>query len=279
MSQEVLNAASNPALAAQLVKEALEGGHEEQFSEPIAVQDEIKIVTPPSDSVELLAGLYNSFTGELIFNAQIRELNGVDEEALSKITDIGRLLTTILQRGTVKVGEEPANQAILDRLLTGDRELLTIKIRVATFGAEVELEGNCPHCDSPEKFIVNLDKDVEFTTLDDPTNRQIVIKCKAGDVVAIYPNGEVQRKLIAANDKTTAELDSILLKECITEINGLPIINKEDIKKLGMQDRRTILSEIAAKNPGPNLSDIAKNCPSCGLEVPIPLTLADMFRI
>lgn len=279
MSQEVLNAASNPALAAQLVKEALEGGHEEQSSEPIVVEDEIKIVAPPSDSVELIAGLYNSFTGELVSNAQIRELNGVDEEALSKITDIGRLLTTILQRGTVKVGEEQASQAILDRLLTGDRELLTMKIRVATFGADLQLEGNCPHCDSPEKFTVNLNEDIEVIPMEDPTNRQITIKCKIGEVVASYPNGEVQRKLIAANDKTTAELDSILLKECITEINGLPVLNKEDVKKIGMQDRRTILAEITAKNPGPDLSGIVKNCPACGLEVPIPLTLADMFRI
>jgi len=280
MSQETISSIENPELANQLVQAALAMSPEEEVqSLEVNTTPTPKIVLPPSDEVTLLAGLYNPFTGELVETAEIRELNGNDEEAISKITDYGRSLLSILQRGTVKIGDKPCTQDLLDSLLAGDREYLIIKIRIATFGAEIELEGKCTHCDELQKFIINLESDVSITPLEEKHIRSFTVDCKVGEVRVDLPNGAVQRKLISSTDKTSAELDSILLKECITDINGLPIMDPNQVKKLGMQDRRTLLKAITDKNPGPDLSTIAKNCSSCGLEVPIPLTLADLFRL
>lgn len=272
---ETISANENPELAQQLVQAAISMSEEEV----VTVKEKPAVTPPPSGEVKLLAGIYNSFSGELVDTAEIRELNGVDEEALSKISDYGRSLMAILQRGTVKIGEEAATQDVLDGLLSGDREYLILKIRVATFGKDVELTGECPHCATSQKFDIDLEEDVKLQRLEDTSVRSFTVEGKAGEIVVEYPDGATQRKLINTSDKTSAELDSILLKNCVTSINGKQVINAEQVKALGMQDRRTILTELVEKNPGPDLSKLAKNCPGCGLEVPIPLTLADLFRL
>jgi hypothetical protein len=282
MSQEMntVRAADNPELAQQLIAAALSMSSEEgDVTEPVEELTTPSVTLPPSGEVELLAGLYDVFTGEITTHAEIRELNGEDEEALSKIKDYGRGLLSILHRGTVKIGDKPATPEILDSLLSGDREYLIVKIRTATFGSEIELDGACPHCEEPQSFTIDLDKDVKLDRLAEPSVRSFKVDCKVGEVAYELPSGLVQKKLITTADKTSAELDSVLLKECIVSINGSPILDPNQVKKLGMQDRRTILKAIMDNNPGPDLGSISKNCSDCGQEVPIPLTLADIFRL
>ena len=275
MNNETISAVENPELVQQIVSAAISMPEEEAVAEaPFATA-----TLPPSGEVKLIAGIYNSFTGEMVDTAEIRELNGFDEEALSKINDFGRGLMTILQRGTVLIGDKPATQDLLDELLAGDREYLIIKIRELTLGSNIELEGMCPHCETDQKFNINLSEDVEIHRLEDPAIRSFTVNGKAGEIVVDFPTGTVQRKLVASTDKTPAELDSILLKSCVSSIDGMTVMNQEQIRQLGMQDRRLILKELVEKNPGPDLTRLAKNCPACGLEVPIPLTLADLFRL
>ena len=167
----------------------------------------------------------------------------------------------------------------MDSLLSGDREYLIVKIRIATFGSIIDLEGSCPHCEENQTFVIDLNEDIKLERLKEQTIRSFKVDCKVGEVSFELPNGVVQKKLITTVDKTSAELDSVLLKECITAVNGSPILDPNQVKKLGMQDRRTILKAIIDNNPGPDLSSIKKNCLGCGQEVPIPLTLADLFRL
>jgi hypothetical protein len=280
MTNETISALDNPTLAQQLVQAAISMPTEQEESSPV-IEETVTIAAPPaSGHVQLLAGLYNSFTGELTDTAEIRELNGVDEEALSRINDYGRTLLSILERGTVKIGDKPATKELLDKLLSGDREYLILQIRLATFGPEIELTGPCPSCEVEQTFTVDLENDVKIDKLEDSTSgRTFVVKGKVGEITVEFPNGEVQRKLITSTNKTSAELDSILLKECVIMINGNTIVDPEQIKSLSMGDRREIIKELGKKNPGPDLSSIKKTCTSCGSEVPTPLSLADIFRI
>jgi hypothetical protein len=277
-----ISASENPALAQQLIEAALSMSEEEAgittqpvVQEPLAME----VIPPPSGNVDLLAGIYDSFNGEHISTAEIRELNGIDEEALSKINDYGRGLLEILKRGVVKIGEKNASSEVLDELLAGDREYLLLKIRIATLGKEISLDGPCPTCEEKQTYLVDLEEDVKVLKLEDPSETSINIACKIGEVTVDLPDGKTQKKLALATNKTVAELDSILLEECVSLINGAPVLNPKQVKQLGMQDRRTILKELADKNPGPDLSSIVKNCVACGSEVPIPLTLADLFRL
>jgi hypothetical protein len=283
--EQIVSASDNPELAQELVRKAISDPDRDEGRQ-LVEQPEVNtlaenyIVPPPSGEDEMLAGIYNSFTGELINTAEVRELTGADEEVIAKISDYGRSLTTLLERGTVRIGEETATKAVLDKLLSGDRDYLLLKIRIATFGKDIDLSGNCPHCDALQEIKLDLEKDVPLTKLEDPTSDRILtVNCRIGKVLVEFPNGVVQRKLIESKDKNLAELDTQLLAQCVVQINDNPMIDESHIRALGIQDRRTLLSAISEKNPGPELDKIVKTCTACGQEVPTPLTLADIFRL
>lgn len=268
----IINATNDPALANQLADKAMKP------SDPVVASGAPKVTTtpPPDTDVELLGGLLDPDKG-FISTAEIRELNGLDEEIISKITDPGKALLTILERATVKIGDEPANREMLDALYAGDRELLLLAIRKATFGSDVKLgPGECPSCNLEQVFEIDLSKDVPLKKLEGEHN--FILNCKVGEVVVALPTGSTQKAIVTSTNKTSAELDTILLKNCIESINGMPVIGMDDVRKLSLKDRRDILQEITNRNPGPQLSQIKIPCQSCGTEVPLPLTLAELFR-
>jgi hypothetical protein len=262
----------------------------EIVAQAMMVEDQVTVVgvpeeftpapLPPDTSVELAGGFQDYMTGEVSMEAEVRELNGIDEEAIAKIADPGKSLLTILQRGVVSVGDTKATVEILDQLLAGDRELLLIAIRKVTFGNEVKLEGACPECLAPDQtFTIDLTEDVEIRRLEDPMDRSFTMDTKLGKVLVSLPTGRTQKKLLQNAEKTVPELDTILLKDCVNEINGMPIVDVKQVQALGISDRRKITNEIADRAPGPRLGDIKKMCTACEQEVPLPLTVADLFRL
>lgn len=270
MSTETISAANNPALANKLVSEALS---EQEVAAP-APKAEIPL--PPDTQVELPGGLLDPFEG-ITNTAEIRELTGADEELIAKIGDPGKALLTILERATVKIGDKKADKESLDALLAGDREAILLAIRIATFGSEVKVGPVCPKCGEDQTFDIDLKDDVEMKSLKED-DRTFTLNCKVGKVVVNLPTGGAQKALVNATNKNAAELDTILLKSCIDSINGNPVVNIQQIRDLGLKDRRDIIKEITDRNPGPQLSEIKKTCKACDSEVSLPLTLADLFR-
>jgi len=268
----VINSHTNPELANKLAKKATELSDQEAMVKAVKPP----VTLPPATDVDLPGGLFDPFNG-LISKAEIRELTGVDEEAISKIPDAAKGLLYILERATVKIGEETANKELLDSLFAGDREMLLLAIRCATFGNEIKLgPGLCPHCEEAQTFNIDLSKDIEIKRLDG--DAEFTVDCKVGKVLVTLPKGSTQKAIVESANKTSAELDTIMLKNCVLEVNGMTVVGPEVVRNLGMLDRRTILKEIADRNPGPQLGALKKECQSCGQEVPLPLSLADLFR-
>jgi hypothetical protein len=271
-NETTISAESNPALANKLVEEALSGAQEETV-QPIKAE----VPLPPETQVSLPGGISDPLLG-LIDSAEIRELNGADEEAVSKITDTGKALMLILDRAVVSLGGEKPSKELMDNMLAGDREMLLLAIRKATFGSDIELgPGACPFCGTEQVYEIDLNKDVKIRTLSQE-DRIFTVACKVGAVKLRLPSGHTQKSIVNSTDKTSAEIDSIILNGCIISINDQSIFGMDEVRKLSVSDRRTLLSEIASRNPGPQLSSIEKTCQSCNEEVPLPLTLADLFR-
>lgn len=269
-----VNAQANPALANELAAKAMA---EAQQDAMVTAAKPVAVTTPPNLSVELPGGLYDPFEG-VTREAEIRELTGADEEAIAGIADAGKALITILERATVKIGDDPADKETLDALLAGDREMILLAIRKATFGDTVEVgPGFCPSCQAEQTFTIDLNKDVEVKKLKEE-DRNFTVDCKVGKVSVTLPNGYVQKSIVTSTNKNSAELDTLLLKGCVLSINDGPTVTVNHIKNLSLKDRRDIITEITNRNPGPQLSEIKKPCVSCGVEVPLPLTLADLFR-
>lgn len=265
-----ISAAANPALANQIVKQFVE--------EPTPAQYEPKIAAP-SDTTVILPGGYVTAEGEVIRTAEVRELNGLDEEAIAKATNIGKALLTVTQRGTVSVGHLKANEQMLDEMLSGDRDALLLGIFKATFGRVAEVQSYCTGCEEFKTVGVDIDADIKTKALVDPVaDRTFTVDCKVGEVTVRLPNGRAQRELIANSDKTTAELKTILLEQCITHINGDIVISKTQIQRLGLMDRAKITEEINTRTPGPQFEDITIACPDCGSEVTVPINLGTFFR-
>lgn len=275
MSTTHINAADNPALANKLLDEV----NKMVVQEAVGATPVVVIPSLPETTIQLPAGFYDPFKGEIVKTAEVRELTGSDEEAIVRITDPGKALLSILERATVSIGQEPADKDKLGMLLAGDREMLLLAIRKATFGSEVEVQAVCDKCPGLQVFKIDLDKDVEIKELGDPINdRSFTMKLKAGTAKVNLPSGDVQSKIINATDKNSAELDTMLLTSCVSEINEQPVLSSSRIQSLGIVDRRDLLEEIAKRNPGPQLSEIKKACGTCGQEVDLPLTLAELFR-
>jgi hypothetical protein len=270
-----INAAENPAMANKL----LEDVNNLVNQAVVGSIPEVVIPSLPDTQVVLPAGFLDPLEGTIHKVAEVRELTGADEEAIVKISDPGKALLAILERATVSIGEQPATKAILGVLLAGDREALLLAIRKATFGSEVDVSTVCDKCPELQTFKIDLDADVETKELDDPINgRRFTVDLKAGLAKVNLPTGDVQTKIINATDKNSAELDTLLLTSCVVEIADQPVFDSTRIRNLGINDRRTLLEEIAKRNPGPQLSEIKKACKNCGQEVSLPLTLAELFR-
>ncbi len=252
-----------------------------QFAAKAMEEPEAIIKTQaPSNSEVKLPGGFISKTGEVIRTAEVKELNGLDEEAISKSGSAAKAFNVLLQRGLVKLGSEEVTKDHIDNLLSGDRDAILIGIRRVTFGNTLTLNVQCSSCTSPQSLDVDLIEDVPTRTLEDPiAERTFKVMTKNGPAVVALPNGVVQKKLVDNTDKTVAEINTLLLAGCIMSIDDTPSSGASTALSLGMSDRTKILDEIVKRNPGPRLGEVTKACQACGESMSLPLSLTDLFRL
>ena len=251
-----------------------------QFAQQ-AMEEPEKVITSraPSDTTVDLPGGYVSQDGTVVKTAEVRELNGSDEEAISKAGSKAKALGVLLQRGLVKIGTEDATKEMLDSLLSGDRDAILIGIRKVTFGDELKAMVHCYSCNEDQETVVTLSEDVPVRSLDDLKGRSWVIDTKKGPVAVGLPNGLVQKKLMDNADKTAAEINTLLLSGCVMSVNGTPSMGAYTVLSLGMTDRANIVDEIIENNPGPRLGEVKKACKACGEDMNLPLSLLDLFQL
>jgi hypothetical protein len=269
MENNSLNAATNATLANDLIGKVLED---------TAPAIEPAVITSPSDTLVTLPGGYVTPTGEVIKTAEVRELTGRDEEAISKISNPARILNTVLSRAVVRVGNQSVTDEVLDHLLIGDRDSLLLGIYRATFGKHPEVGAWCAGCEDYKDVTLDLDAEVSVKALVDPINdRTFVVQGKHKYTVTL-PTGITARLISEDENKTVAELTTILLKQTVLQIDDSPVISPNQILNLGILDRRAIGAELTKRSPGPQFKDVELTCPDCGGEVVVPLNLGALFR-
>lgn len=271
MAENTISAGSNPALANNLINKAL---NESPEAQPAPAE----IKAPLDTTVELPGGFVTS-AGEVLRTAEVRELNGKDEEAIVKHGNVFRAMNTILGRGTVKIGDLPVTDEILDNLLSADRDALALGIYRATFGNEAEIGAYCSGCGAIKTVAVDVTTDIKTKILVDPLDdRTFEIEIGKNTYKVSLPNGKAQKELLAAADKTGAELTTLFLEHCISAINGRPVLSKSQIQSIGIKDRRKLTEEISDRNVGPQFADVTVECPDCGGEVGVPINLGTLFQ-
>lgn len=235
----------------------------------------IETQAPSASSLTLLAGV--EINNELVTEVEIRELNGADEEAIAKAGSLGKSLSTILQRGVVKFGDTPATVELLDRLVSGDRDLIMLAICRLTFGNTVESDITCQKCESNVHVSIDLLSDVPMRAFDGEWSWEI--PTGLGLVKVTLPDGATQKRLMDSAGATTAELSTVLLSGCILSVDGLPVVPSRVALELGIKDREKILQKILEATPGPRLLEVSTACEACGNKIYTPLSLASLFRL
>ncbi|MDB4897397.1 MAG: hypothetical protein JWN15_3659 [Firmicutes bacterium] len=272
MSFTQINGASNPEAATAAADTALAAAS--------APTNAPVIHDVPDCNVTLPAGLLDVHGG-LTTDAIVRELTGEDEEAIARAgNSVARLMDVILQRGVESIGGKPVDRDTLDRLLAGDRDALLVGIRIATFGPDVALESvRCPSCQKDQNVVIDLEKDVPVKALEDPRQRKFEVELRRGRKAYIaLPTGETQRAIAASEDQNYVVLNNILLRKCVTDIGSTPVISDEQIKKLGVADRDTIIKALMERTVGPRLQEVTRPCEACDEVIPLPLSLAGLFQ-
>jgi len=273
VSVSTVSTTENPALAAELASLASAPPQKDELPpEPVAP-------IPPDTLVQLPCGYIDS-KGELHRTAEVSELNGADEEALAKASSIAVMLNTALIRGVQKVGDKPALPPLLDSMLAADRDALLVAIRRVTYGNEIEYEVTCPHCEFKHDSTVDLVRDLPSTSMDNPeTDRYYRVQTSRGEAVCVLPDGKTQTEILGSLGKSPAELNTILLLGCVTQIGGMPITSVLDVReRMPARDRRALVEALTKTIYGPRLGEVTRPCPSCSQDIPLPLTLADLFR-
>jgi hypothetical protein len=249
-----------------------------QFMDESSDLEPITTQMPNGNEIFLPGGLINS-EGLLIKSATVRELTGADEEAIASASSAGRALEVIFKRGLVALGDDAPTKQDLDVLLAGDREAIIVGIRINTFGNTIPFNATCT-CGESQDIKFNLETDLKTEFLDDPINdRAFTVKGKAGEFKVGLPNGVTTKRLLEIENAAFPELVTALLSGCLISVNGEPSMGRSTALGLGMADRELLANEIYKRNPGPRLGGVSKACKACGTEIPLLLSLADLFRL
>ncbi|MFJ4739071.1 hypothetical protein [Streptomyces sp. NPDC088775] len=215
-------------------------------------------------------------------DAEVKELTGADEEAIAAAGSSSyKVFETLLLRGVRTIGNESMSRKLASELLIGDRELLVMAIRRATFGDDLEFEElPCPHCGELVDLTVPLDA-IPFTHLDSPEQTEFQVPLRRGTTAFVrLPTGEDQAAVLAIKEGNGAKQDSEILGRCVLRIRHADgtETKRPPATHLSMSDRKNVLKFLADTQPGPRYGDFSFVHEVCGKEVPLPISLAVLFR-
>ncbi len=246
----------------------------ESFDSPQPVDN------PYSDNiVDLPVGLLDPMAGS-ITTAEVRELNGFDEELVARAKDLGAALLVILERATVKIGEEKSTKRLLETLTIGDRMELLIGIRKATWGDALPVNLTCGECGISDDVEVSVTNDIPRNTIDDPiAGREIKIDLPSGSRADLtWPTGVVHTKVLMTPNMSSADMTTALITDCVVSLDGLPLLDGErQAKGMSVRDRAAITKAVTEKLPGPVLDKTEVTCPACGEKNSLPLQVGALF--
>lgn len=278
---DVVLAADDPSRFQALTDAALAQTTTEDFS----------ISGPPDGRVTLIGG-YVTADGQRFTDAEVKELNGADEEAIAKALatkDMARYIDTLVKVGTTRLGEITDRKelvAAVDTLLIGDRDLLIMQIRRSTFGDKMRLDVTCPWCDHEFQVDYSFADDVPLRGINiegahDPAQRLFDIELPTGKSAAVrLVDGTAQKRIFTLDnlEKTAEELNTIMLAELVDNIDGKAVNGLGPIREMVARDRKVLVDFLADSQPGPQYNDVKQECPDCAREFPLPITVRDMFR-
>jgi hypothetical protein len=227
----------------------------------------------------VLPGGLADATGTVQREVELRGLTGREEELLADWAlgaagggpgSGAAAATAVLACCVARIGAvEKVDEAVVRRLLVGDRQFLMLKLREATFGERVQGSVRCPWPGCGERVAVSFALgDVPVTEAADPgPSYSVELEDDGGTVAFRLPTGEDQEAVapLLDADGETAALTA-LLERCV---HG-------DAADLSPRARAAVEAAMAEVAPRVDLT-LEITCAECGRGFDAPLDLQDFF--
>lgn len=259
---------------------------EEQLAKAkdVVVGDVPTILDAPDTMITLPRGIPQD--GKWHARCEVRELTGVDEEVIAKVRKPEETFDTVLSCGVVRVGEldlarmdSGASRGLLNKLLIGERETLFLAIAKATYGDDRQYEVKCRNCETELTLKVKLSEDFRPKDVPDIRDQFFSYTTTKGQVISYrLVTGDDQMEVLRKPGASIAEMNTILLSNCITEVDGTFVVDPAMFaRSLSMRDRGAILAGMVAHQPTVSLT-IEFPCDSCGEGQQVNFSWLDFFR-
>ena len=254
--------------------------HTQQVNE--MAQSELTPPEPPTPQLEVLhvdlpVGLDHPQRGR-ITTAEVRELNGEDEEYFLKGRELWHRQTRLLERGVLTLGGEKPDTQTLRALAQADRLTLMHHIRRATYGDELRLGITCTACGEDQRILIDLAKEVDIKEAK-PTF-EVELR-KGGSAVGRWPTGEDEEAVMGlvtqGNDVNIGEVNTKMLGRILETVNGEPAMADVTALQMNMGDRQRVIDHLTENMPGPDYAlDYA--CSKCRRSARLEVSFGDLFR-
>lgn len=231
--------------------------------------------------VPMLAG-YVDKDGVLHTTFTYREMNGKDEEAISK-ADVrqngAKMVNVLVERCVVAIGTLTKKECgarwgtIIRELLGGDLDYMAFKIRELSKGKEVEFTHKCPNCGSKLTTIVSTDEfnikpymgqsAIDFTLARGYKDGKKEIH-KEG--VIRLPNG-FDREIVTPLFKKNVSTAMTMMLTRLISFNDGALVTQNLVNEMTLRDR-DILEKIIKENTfGVDTTLDNLICSNCGQDI------------
>lgn len=231
--------------------------------------------------VPLLAG-YVDADGKLHQTFTYREMNGKDEEALSKAevrSNGAKLVNILVERCVVQIGTLTKKECgarwgtIIREMLGGDLDYMAFKIRELSKGNEVEFTHKCPNCGTKLTTVVNTEEfNIKPYTGQSAVDFTLVrgYKDKKGEVhkegTIRLPNGS-DREIVAPMFKKNPSTAMTMLMTRLITFHSDALVTQNGVSEMSLKDR-DILEKIIKENTfGIDTTIENLMCTSCGQDI------------
>jgi hypothetical protein len=241
----------------------------------------------PTTTVQLFRGVF--VNGTWHDQAQVRELNGADEEGIARMLGASasaQFLNAMLAFGVQSIGTYDLEKmgvqermGVIDQLLVGEKELLFLNVLRVTYGDQRTVTVQCQSCQAYNEVFFSLSEDVPLRKLDDPTRLYYDFETRAGSrleyrLVNGLDAAEAEKRPTASQ----AEKNTIILSRVIHTADSKPLVDPiKFARELGAADRRDLMRELTSKQPGPYFEEVKLPCATCGAESLFTPAWADLL--
>ena len=230
--------------------------------------------------VPLLAG-YVDKDGVLHTTFTYREMNGKDEEAISK-ADVrqngAKMVNVLVERCVTQIGTLTKKECgarwgtVVRELLGGDLDYMAFKIRELSKGKEVEFIHKCPNCGTKLTTIVSTDEfQIKPYMGQSAIDFSLVRGYKDGrgelhkDGIIRLPNG-FDREIVTPLFKKNPSTAMTMMLTRLMAFNDGALVTQNLVNEMTLRDRE-ILEKIIKENTFGIDTNIDIVCTSCGMDI------------